>query len=141
MYRSQFPGATGILAGSRARLPAGSRPIASFPGEPRNASAATLFRVEPDVMAAIEPHKDLETLLDLARRLSERELFEESAELFLVALKLDPGNLGIKLGLAEVRKRQAARQGRPPRSLREMMREQARRNAIDSEQFVGLAHL
>src|SRR6185295_4539762 len=32
-------------------------------------------------------------------------------------------------------------QGRPPRSLREMLREQYRRNAIDAAQFVGLAHL
>ncbi|MEP7008762.1 MAG: cyclic nucleotide-binding domain-containing protein [Acidobacteriota bacterium] len=92
-------------------------------------------------MAAIEPHTDLETLLELARRLSERELFEEAAELFLVALRLEPANLGIKLGLAEVRKRQAARQGKPPKGLRERLREQHRRNAIDAAQFVGLAHL
>ena len=90
---------------------------------------------------AIEPHSDLETLLELARRLSERELFEEAAELFLVALRLEPANLGIKLGLAEVRKRQAARQGKAPRGLRERLREEYRRNSIDAAQFVGLAHL
>ncbi len=92
-------------------------------------------------MAAIEPHTDLETLLELARRLGEREQFEEAVELFQVALRLEPGNLGIKLALAEVRKRQAARQGKPPRALAERLREQHRRNAIDAAQFVGLAHL
>ncbi len=92
-------------------------------------------------MATVEPHSDLLTLLDLARRFAERELYEEAAELFLVALRLEPANLGIKLGLAEVRKGQAARQGKPPRGLREQLSEQHRRNAIDAAQFVGLGHL
>ncbi|HXO21883.1 MAG TPA: cyclic nucleotide-binding domain-containing protein [Thermoanaerobaculia bacterium] len=85
--------------------------------------------------------QDLEELTALARRFSEREMYEEAAELYLLALRLDPKNLGVKLGLAEVRKLQRRQKGGPPRSLKEAVREQFRRNAIDGAHFLGLAHL
>ncbi|HEY8021106.1 MAG TPA: cyclic nucleotide-binding domain-containing protein [Thermoanaerobaculia bacterium] len=84
--------------------------------------------------------QDLDELAALARRFAEREMFEEAAELYQVALRVDPKNLGVKLGLAEVRRLQRLKGGRPA-SLKEGMREQFRRNAIDAAHFLGLAHL
>lgn len=84
--------------------------------------------------------QDLDELAGLARRFTEREMFEEAADLYLLALRLDPQNLGVKLGLAETRKLQRLKGGRPG-SLKEGMREQFRRNAIDAAHFLGLAHL
>jgi CRP/FNR family transcriptional regulator, cyclic AMP receptor protein len=85
--------------------------------------------------------QELAELTELARRFSGREMYEEAADLFLLALHLDPKNLGVKLGLAEVRKLQRRQKGGPPRTLKEMLREQFRRNAIDAAHFLGLAHL
>jgi len=88
------------------------------------------------------PPDDVERLVGLARVFAERERFDEAAELYLLALRLDPKNVGVKLGLAEARKRQRQRSGgSPPRSLRGLVREQLRRAAIDSAHFLGLAHL
>jgi tetratricopeptide (TPR) repeat protein len=84
---------------------------------------------------------DVEELTELAKRFGERERYEEAAELFLLALRLDPKNLSVKLGLAEVRKQQQQQKGGTSRSLRDMLREGFRRNAIDSAHFLGLAHL
>jgi len=44
--------------------------------------------------------EEVEELAGLARRFAEREMYEEAAELYLLALRLDPQNLGVKLGLA-----------------------------------------
>ncbi len=85
--------------------------------------------------------QDSEELTALAQRFSEREMYEEAGDLYLLALRLDPKNLAVKLGLAEVRKRQRQRRGGPPRSLRDEMREQLRRGAIDAAHFLGLAQL
>lgn len=89
----------------------------------------------------LPPH-DVDQIVDLARRFAERERFEDAADLYLLALRLDPKNVGVKLGLAEVRKRQRQRQGGTgsPRSLRELVREQLRRASIDAAHFLGLAH-
>jgi CRP-like cAMP-binding protein len=88
------------------------------------------------------PPDDVESLVGLAQGFAARERFDEAAELYLLALRLDPKNVGVKLGLAEVRKRQRQRRGgSPPRSLRGLVREQLRRAAIDSAHFLGLAHL
>jgi len=92
-------------------------------------------------MSNPQSSQDLDELTELARRFSEREMYEEAADLFMLALRLDPKNLGVKLGLAEVRKLQRQRKGGPPRTLKEMIREQFRRNAIDAAHFMGLAHL
>jgi CRP-like cAMP-binding protein len=87
------------------------------------------------------PSQDVEELVELAKRLSDRGRYDEASELYLLALRLDPRSLSVKLGLAEVRKLQSQQRGGTSRSLREVMRESFRRNAIDASQFLGLAHL
>jgi CRP-like cAMP-binding protein/Tfp pilus assembly protein PilF len=86
---------------------------------------------------------DIQELTDLARRFSENGKHEEAADLLLLALRLEPKNLSVKLGLAEIRKRQQQNRGggSTSRSLRDIMREGFRRNAIDAAHFLGLAHL
>ncbi len=85
---------------------------------------------------------DVDELVSLAERLAERERFEESAELYLIARRLDPKNVGVKLGLADVRKRQRQRHGGSgPKGLRENLREQFRRASLDGAHFLGLAHV
>ncbi len=86
------------------------------------------------------PPQDVEELSLLAQRFTARAMYDEAAELYLLALRLDPKNLGVKLGLAEARKLQRQKRGRPG-SLKEGMREQFRRNAIDAAHFLGLARL
>src|SRR5215203_2610837 len=86
--------------------------------------------------------QEIQELTDLARRFSEGGKHEEAADLLLLALRLEPKNLSVKLGLAEIRKRQQQnRGGGSSRSLRDIMREGFRRNAIDAAHFLGLAHL
>src|SRR5947209_1306407 len=86
-------------------------------------------------------NREVQELTDLARRFSESGRHEEAADLLLLALRLDPKNLSVKLGLAEVRKRQQQLRGGSSRSLRDLLREGYRRNAIDAAHFLGLAHL
>jgi CRP-like cAMP-binding protein/thioredoxin-like negative regulator of GroEL len=86
---------------------------------------------------------EVDEIASLARRLSAASRHDEAAELLLLALRLDPENLAVKLGLAEVRKlaqMEGGGDGRS-RSLREVLREGFRRNAIDAAHFLGLAHL
>lgn len=85
--------------------------------------------------------RDVTALTDLANRFSQSGRHEEAAELLLLALRLDPKNLSVKLGLAEARKQQRLQTGGPPRSVKDMLREGFRRNAIDAAHFLGLAHL
>ena len=85
--------------------------------------------------------REVNELTDLARRFSESGRHEEAADLLMVALRLDPKSLSVKLGLAEVRKRQQQLSGGNSRSLRDLLREGYRRNAIDASHFLGLAHL
>jgi CRP-like cAMP-binding protein len=87
------------------------------------------------------PSQEVEELTDLARRFSERGRYDEAADLLLLALRLDPKSLSVKLGIAEVRKLQQQHHGGGSRSLRDMLREGFRRNAIDAAHFLGLAHL
>lgn len=79
-------------------------------------------------------------LVDLAGRFREGGRLDEAADLLLLALRLDPKNMSIKLSLAEVRKLQQ-QHGGGARSLRDVLREGLRRNAIDAAHFLGLAHL
>src|SRR5882672_3037341 len=93
-----------------------------------------------------DPHitpsqREVNELTDLARRFSESGRNEEAADILLVALRLNPKSLSVKLGLAEVRKRQQQNSGGSSRSLRDLLREGLRRNAIDASHFLGLAHL
>jgi CRP/FNR family cyclic AMP-dependent transcriptional regulator len=85
--------------------------------------------------------QEVRELTDLAHRFSESGRYEEAADILLLALRLDPKNLSVKLGLAEVRKLQQQHTGSTSRSLRDVLREGFRRNAIDAAHFLGLAHL
>lgn len=85
--------------------------------------------------------RDVAALTDLANRFSQSGRHEEAAELLLLALRLDPKNLSVKLGLAEARRQQRLQTGGPARSVKEILREGFRRNAIDAAHFLGLAHL
>lgn len=85
--------------------------------------------------------REVQELTDLARRFSEGGKHEEAADLLLLALRLEPKNLSVKLALAEIRKRQQQNRGGTSRSLRDILREGFRRNAIDAAHFLGLAHL
>lgn len=84
---------------------------------------------------------DLEHLTSLAKRCAEREMLDEAEELFLLALRFDPDNLGVQLNLAQIRKQQKETLGRKRRDGEERLREQFRRNAIDAAHFFGLAAL
>jgi CRP/FNR family transcriptional regulator, cyclic AMP receptor protein len=84
---------------------------------------------------------EVQELTDLARRFSEGGRYDEAADILLLALRLEPKNLSVKLGIAEVRKLQQQHRGGSSRSLREVLREGFRRNAIDAAHFLGLAHL
>ncbi|MFP5287388.1 MAG: cyclic nucleotide-binding domain-containing protein, partial [Thermoanaerobaculia bacterium] len=84
--------------------------------------------------------REIEELSSLAHRFSESGRYDEASDLLLLALRLDPKSLSVKLALAEVRKLQQ-QEGGSSRSLRDVMRESFRRNAIDAAHFLGLAHL
>jgi CRP/FNR family cyclic AMP-dependent transcriptional regulator len=85
--------------------------------------------------------QEVRELTDLARRFSETGRYEEAADLLLLALRVEPKNLSVKLALAEIRKLQQQYKGTSSRSLRDILREGFRRNAIDAAHFLGLAHL
>jgi CRP-like cAMP-binding protein/cytochrome c-type biogenesis protein CcmH/NrfG len=80
-------------------------------------------------------------LVALAKRFADQQRYAEAAELFGLALRLDPENMGIKLSLAQLRKLQRQRQTRSQQTLRDQLREELRRKAIDAAHFLGLAHL
>jgi CRP/FNR family transcriptional regulator, cyclic AMP receptor protein len=85
--------------------------------------------------------QEIQELTDLARRFAEGGRYDEAADILLLALRIEPKNLSVKLGLAEVRKLQRQHHGGSSRSLRDILREGFRRNAIDAAHFLGLAHL
>ncbi|NJL28243.1 MAG: cyclic nucleotide-binding domain-containing protein [Thermoanaerobaculia bacterium] len=87
------------------------------------------------------PPVDLKLIGSLAKRFSERQMFDEAADLFTLALRFEPKNRAFQLGLADVRKRQKQAQGRRERSAEEALREHVRRDAIDASHFLGLATL
>jgi CRP-like cAMP-binding protein/Tfp pilus assembly protein PilF len=87
------------------------------------------------------PPLDIEELAELARRFADRGMHNEASELFKLALQLDPKNLGFKVALAQVRRLQTQDRNRGERDPRLVVREEARRNAIDAAHFLGLAHL
>ncbi|MDX1997968.1 MAG: hypothetical protein SF066_09640, partial [Thermoanaerobaculia bacterium] len=88
------------------------------------------------------PADDVQDLVTVARRLFERELYSEAAEIYLLGMRLDPKNVAVKLGLAEARKRQRQqRGGAATKTVRDTLREQLRRAAIDASHFLGLAHI
>ncbi len=88
-----------------------------------------------------KPPVDLELLTSLARRFADRDMYDEADELFQLALRFAPNNMGIQLNLAEVRKHRRASLGHTTRDAEEAVREQLKRDAIDSAHFFGLAAL
>ena len=88
-----------------------------------------------------KPPVDLELLTSLGKRFAAREMYEEADELFQLALRFAPNNMGIQLNLAEVRKHRRQSLGNSERDAEQAVREQLRRNAIDSAHFFGLAAL
>ena len=84
---------------------------------------------------------ELEELTRLAKRFVDAELYEEAIQLFEVALRLDPANMGIQLSLAQVKRLRHQPGAERPRTLGESLREKLRRDAIDAKHFLGLAHL
>lgn len=86
---------------------------------------------------------EIEQLRALARGLEQRGRLDEAGELLAVAVRLDPGNEEAKLAFAALSeaRRQEAGPDRPRRSVRDELREELRRNAIDASQFLGLAHI
>lgn len=91
-------------------------------------------------MSVSEP-PDVRELVALARRFAERKLYEEAAELFVVALRLEPRNLGTRLALARVRRLQKGQGRATVKDPIEGARAEMRRNGIDASHFVGLAWL
>jgi CRP-like cAMP-binding protein len=85
--------------------------------------------------------QDVQELIRLAGRFQEREQADHAAELLLLAYRLDPKDLSVKLALAEARAKQREQGAAGSRSVKDMLREGFRRNAIDAAHFVGLAHL
>ncbi|MBZ0114926.1 MAG: cyclic nucleotide-binding domain-containing protein [Thermoanaerobaculia bacterium] len=84
---------------------------------------------------------ELDELTHLAKRFVEGKLYDQAIQLFELALALDPKNMGVQLGLAQV-KRLARGTNKPtPRLVRDSVREQIRRNALDAKHFLGLAYL
>lgn len=85
---------------------------------------------------------DLAELIDLARRFADRKLYDEALDLFQLALRLDPKDLGLRLSIARLRKLQKLqtrrRDGKDPA---EAARDEMRRNSIDASHFLGLAWL
>ena len=85
------------------------------------------------------PHEDLDSLIQVARRFAHRQMYAEAAELFQLGLRLDPRNSGLRMALAEMRRKQRQFLEHRPRSIREQLQEQFRRDAIDGSHFQGLA--
>ncbi len=88
-----------------------------------------------------EPSADLKSLTRLAKSFVDQQLLEEAGELFRLALRFEPDNLGVKLNLAQVRYQQRQGEGRFQRDAEEVLREKLRRDAIDAAHFFGLAAL
>jgi CRP-like cAMP-binding protein len=82
-----------------------------------------------------------EELVTLARRFAERKRYDEALELFQVALRLDPRDLGIRLAVARLRKLRRAAVRQPEKDPAEQVRDELRRAAIDAAHYVGLARL
>lgn len=85
---------------------------------------------------------EVQSLATLARQFADRRQFDEAIQLFELALRLEPDNRGLRLSLAQVRRLGREQSGSTTKTgLREALREQLRRNALDAKHFVGVAHL
>jgi CRP-like cAMP-binding protein len=84
---------------------------------------------------------DLEEITALAKRFIDGKLYDEAIQLFEMALRFDPKNMGIQLSLAQAKRLRRHPRSGGPRSLKETIREQLRRDALDAKHFLGLAYL
>jgi CRP-like cAMP-binding protein len=91
--------------------------------------------------ADIPAAPDVKELAALARRFAERKLYDEAVELFQLALRLEPRNMGLRLALAQAKKLQKLSWRYRGKDPREATRDELRRNAIDAAHFLGLAGL
>jgi len=80
-------------------------------------------------------------LVELARRFADAKRYDEALELFQLALRIDPRDLGIRLAVARLRKLRRSAIQAPDRDPAEAVRDEMRRSSIDASHFVGLAWL
>ena len=66
---------------------------------------------------------------------------DEAIELFQLALRLEPQDLGLRLAIARLRKLKRAQNRSSEKDPIEVVRDELRRAAIDASHFVGLAWL
>ena len=90
---------------------------------------------------AADARLELEEITALAKRFIDSRRFDEAIQLYEMALRLDPRNMGIQLSLAQAKRVRRHPRGGGPRSLRETIREQLRRDALDAKHFLGLSYL
>jgi CRP/FNR family transcriptional regulator, cyclic AMP receptor protein len=84
---------------------------------------------------------DIQELIALARRFADLKRYDEALELFQVALRLEPRDLGIRLAVARLRKLRRAAARAPEKDPQDILRDELRRSAIDAAHYVGLARL
>ena len=84
---------------------------------------------------------DLDKLTTLARQFADLDMVREAANLFEMALRLDPHNRGMQLSLAQLRNRLKNEVGLQQRDAEQALREKFRRRAIDAWHFYGLGAL
>ena len=84
---------------------------------------------------------DMEELVALARRFADRKRYDEAIELFQLALRLGPQDLGLRLAVARLRKLKRAQNRASEKDPLDVLRDELRRAAIDAAHFVGLAWL
>lgn len=90
---------------------------------------------------AASSSEKVEQLVALGSFFAEREMHPEAAELFALALRLDPANAAARDALVAVRRAQREARGTAPSNLRDAVREEVRRQGIDGAHFIGLARL
>ena len=92
-------------------------------------------------MDSLDLPVDLDKLSDLARQFAGMDMFREAEELFELALRLDPHNRGLQLGLANIRQQLKQEKNAKEDDTERAIREKFRRNAIDACHFFGLGAL
>lgn len=92
-------------------------------------------------MAEPPARPDIRELVDLARRFADAQRYDEALELFQLALRIDPRDLGIRLAVARLRKLRRTTVKAPERDAAEVVRDEMRRSSIDASHFVGLGWL
>ncbi len=92
-------------------------------------------------MPTSAPAPDVQELVELARRFAAGKSYDEALELFQVALRLSPNDLGVRLAIARLRKLRRTVVHTPGKDLGDQIRDEMRRASIDASHYVGLAWL